>query len=153
VSKSYTKTTFFAVAKTYIYICITFIYVYHTRRITCTRTIIPTQSYTLNVVYSRDNAMIVYWNSRILSDTLLRDYFSTVLSLTVPPSRAQHAGRSRFVRFDSRISFLCWLLFRYPFHPRVTAVAHKRPQSFCHKCRRQVTAKHTYTLRMWLCMK
>ncbi len=33
------------------------------------------------------------------------------------------------------------LLFRYPFHPRVTAVARKRPRSFCQKCRWQVTAK------------
>ena len=53
----------------------------------------------------------------------------------------------------SRIYFLCWLLFRYPFHPRVTAVARKRPRSFCQKRRWQVTAKHAYTLRMWLCMK
>ena len=28
----------------------------------------------------------------------------------------------------------------------------KRSPSFCQKCRWQVTAKHTYTLRMWLCM-
>ena len=55
--------------------------------------------------------------------------------------------------FFSRVDFLCWLLFRYPFHPRVTAVACKRPRSFCQKCRWQVTAKHAYTLRMWLCMK
>jgi len=45
------------------------------------------------------------------------------------------------------------LLFRYPFHPHVTTVAHKRSRSFCQKCRWQVTAKHTYTLRMWLCLK
>ena len=55
--------------------------------------------------------------------------------------------------FFSRVDFLCWLLFRYPFHPRVTAVARKRFQSFCQKCRWQVTAKHAYTLHMWLCMK
>ena len=55
--------------------------------------------------------------------------------------------------FFSRLNFLCWLLFRYLFHPRVTAVARKRPQSFCQKCRWQVTAKHTHTLHMWLCMK
>ena len=55
--------------------------------------------------------------------------------------------------FFSRVSFLCWLLFWCPFHPRVTAVARKRPRSFRQKCRWQVTAKHTYTLRMWLCMK
>ena len=43
------------------------------------------------------------------------------------------------------------LLFRYPSRPCVTAVAHKRSWSFCRKCRWQVTAKHAYTLRMWLC--
>ena len=52
--------------------------------------------------------------------------------------------------FFSRVDFLCWLLFRYPFHPRVTTVARKKSQSFCQKCRWQVTAKHAYTLRMWL---
>ena len=55
--------------------------------------------------------------------------------------------------FFSRVNFLCWLLFRYPFHPRLTAVASKRSRSFCQKRRWQVTAKHAYTLRMWLCMK
>ena len=45
------------------------------------------------------------------------------------------------------------LTLRYPFHPRVTTVTHKRSQSFCQKCRWQVTAKHTYTLPMWLWMK
>ena len=55
--------------------------------------------------------------------------------------------------FFSRVDFLCWLLFWYPFHPHVTTVAHKRSRSFCQKCRWQVTAKHAYTLRMWLCMK
>ena len=55
--------------------------------------------------------------------------------------------------FFPRVNFLCWLLFRYPFHPRVTAVARKRPRPFRQKCRWQVTTKHAYTLRMWLCMK
>ena len=55
--------------------------------------------------------------------------------------------------FFSRVDYLCWLFFRYPFHPRVTAVANKRSRSYCQKCRWQATAKHTYTLRMWLCMK
>ena len=36
-------------------------------------------------------------------------------------------------------------LIRWPFHPHVTAVAHKRLQSFCQKCRWQVTPKHAYT--------
>ena len=55
--------------------------------------------------------------------------------------------------FFSRVNFLCWLLFQYPFHPRVTAVARKRSLSFCQKSRWQVPAKHTYTLPMWLWMK
>ena len=50
-------------------------------------------------------------------------------------------GRS----FFSRVNFLYWLLFRYPFHPGVTAVARKRSRSFCPKCWWQVTAKHAYT--------
>ena len=52
--------------------------------------------------------------------------------------------------FFSRVDFLCWFLFRYPFHPRVTAVARKKSWSFCQKCRWQVTAEHAYTLRMWI---
>ena len=44
------------------------------------------------------------------------------------------------------------LLFRYPFHPSVTAVARKRSWSFCKKYWWQVTAKQACTLRMWLCM-
>ena len=52
--------------------------------------------------------------------------------------------------FFSRVDFLCWLLFRYPFHPRVTTVARKKSRTFCQKCRWQVTAKHAYTLRMWI---
>ena len=44
-------------------------------------------------------------------------------------------------------SQLCVLtLIQCPFHPRVTTVAHKRPQSFCQKCRWQVTPKHVHTL-------
>ena len=54
---------------------------------------------------------------------------------------------------NSMVNFLCWLLFQCLFHPRVTAVARKRSQSFCQKCRWQVTAKHAYTLHMWLCTK
>ena len=32
------------------------------------------------------------------------------------------------------------------FHPHVTTVAHKRPQSFCQKCRWWVSPKHAYAL-------
>ena len=51
--------------------------------------------------------------------------------------------RSRGRIFFSRVDFLCWLLFRYPFQPYVTAVARKRSKSFCQKCRWHVLAKHT----------
>ena len=43
-------------------------------------------------------------------------------------------------------SRLCVLtLIRGPFHPRVTAVAHKKSRSFCQQFRWQVTPKHAYT--------
>ena len=48
----------------------------------------------------------------------------------------------------SRVNFLCRLLFWYPYHPHVTAVAHKRSRSFW-----QVTAKQACTLWVWLCVK
>ena len=55
--------------------------------------------------------------------------------------------QERWENFFSRVNFLCWLLLRYPFHPRFTGVARKRSRSFCQKCRWQVTAKHVCTLR------
>ena len=33
--------------------------------------------------------------------------------------------------FFSRDNFLCWFLFRYPFHPCVVAIARKRSRLFC----------------------
>ena len=61
--------------------------------------------------------------------------------------------KSGGIIFFSRVNFLCWLLFRYPFHSRVTTEARKKSRSFCQKCRWQVTAKHTYTLCIWICIK
>ena len=55
--------------------------------------------------------------------------------------------------FFSRANFLCWLLFQYPIYHRVTTAACKRSQSFCQKCRWQITAKHTCTLHLWLQIK
>ena len=52
---------------------------------------------------------------------------------------------------QGRLSVLTPISVSVP--PRVTAVARKRSRSFCQNCRWQVTAKHAYTLRMWLCMK
>ena len=53
----------------------------------------------------------------------------------------------------SRVKILCWFLFRYLFHRRVTALARKTSRSFYQKRRWQVTARHACTLRVWLCMK
>ena len=47
---------------------------------------------------------------------------------------------------------LCHQLTEWLSH-HVTAVAHKRSQSFCRKCGWQVTAKYVCTLHMWFCMK
>ena len=55
-------------------------------------------------------------------------------------------GRSGGKILFSKFNFLCRLLFRYPFHPRVTAVARERSRSFCQTCRWQIIAKHAYTL-------
>ena len=70
----------------------------------------------------------------------------------VTGSNTCRSGGRIFI-FFSRVNLLCWLLFWYMFHPRVTTVAGKRSRSFCQKCRWHVTAKHTCTLRMWFCMK
>ena len=56
---------------------------------------------------------------------------------------------TEWVSTESQPDFLCQLIW-YPFHPCVATVACKRSQSFCQKCRWQVTAKHVHTLRMWL---
>ena len=55
------------------------------------------------------------------------------------------------VRIRGQLSVLTLISVSVP--PRFTAVARKRSRSFCQKCLWQVTAKHAYTLRMWLCMK
>ena len=52
----------------------------------------------------------------------------------------RNGGRIFFLQ-----SPLCVLtLIRCPFHPHVTAVAHKRPRPFYQKCRWQVTLKDAY---------
>ena len=55
--------------------------------------------------------------------------------------------------FSSPRSAFCTGSYFSMFHPHVTIAACKRSQSFCQKCRWQVTAKHTYTLHKWFCMK
>ena len=62
-------------------------------------------------------------------------------------------GRGFKSRQEPMSNFMCWLLFQYPFHPCLTAVARNRSWSFCQKCRWQIRVKHACTLRVWLCMK
>ena len=93
------------------------------------------------------------------------------MGIIIPAKWGQLSGKtpdlwSKGLRFKSQEeqqeNFLLWgqlsvlTLIQYLFHPRVPTVVMlvgKRPQSFCPKCRWQVTAKRTWTLCMWLCMK
>ena len=65
-------------------------------------------------------------------------------------TRDRKVANSNPGRSGGRIFFssqLCVLtLIPCPFHPRVTAVARKRPRPFCQKCSRQGTLKHAYAL-------
>ena len=60
-------------------------------------------------------------------------------------------GRRQNFLFQGRLSVLTLISVSVP--PRVTAVVGKKSRSFRQKCGWHVTAKHAYTLRMWLCMK
>ena len=59
---------------------------------------------------------------------------------------SSNPGRSGGRIFFFRVNFCVLTLIRCLFHPRVTAVARKRPRSFCQKCRWQARPKHAYTL-------
>ena len=48
--------------------------------------------------------------------------------------------------FSSPESMSCVDSYSVSVPPHVTAVAHKRPWSFCQKCRWQVTPKHAYSV-------
>ena len=75
---------------------------------------------------------------------------SSVVKCPIHDLRVQSSisGRSSG-KFSSPHSF-CADSFQYSLHPRVTTVAHTKSCLFCQKCRWQVTAKHTYTLPVWL---
>ena len=59
---------------------------------------------------------------------------------------SSNPGRSVGRSFFSKVKLCVLTLIRCPFQPRVTAVARKRPQSLCQKCRWQFTPKHAYAL-------
>ena len=59
---------------------------------------------------------------------------------------SSNPGRSGGKIFFSIVKLCVLTLIRCPFHPRVTAVARKRPRSLRQKCKWQVTPKHAYTL-------
>ena len=61
---------------------------------------------------------------------------SCLRSFTCPP----------FLQDDYDHGHQCQVFYLCPFHLLVTAVARKRPRSFCQNCRWQVTPKHTNTL-------
>ena len=67
------------------------------------------------------------------------------LDRKVASSNPARSGRKMFF---SRVNYFCWLLFGVRSKPRLTAVARKRPWSFCQKCRLQVRPKHA-TQRSW----
>ena len=56
--------------------------------------------------------------------------------------KSEQKGRENFL-VQSQLCVL--ILTQCPFHPCVTALACKRCQPSCQKCRWQVTPKHTYT--------
>ena len=69
---------------------------------------------------------------------------------------SSNPGRSGRRIFFSKINFLCWLLHGVRSTTRVTAVARKRPRSFCQKCRWQLNPNTqtslTYEVGVgWLC--
>ena len=65
-------------------------------------------------------------------------------------------SRSGGTIFFSRVKFLCWLLFLYPFHPCVMPVACKWSRSFCQNCGWQVAifkvkvSVRVYMNNVWL---
>ena len=63
---------------------------------------------------------------------------------------SSNPGRSSRRIFFSRVNFVCWLI-QCPFHPSVTAMAHKRSWSFCQKCssRLHLKAHTSLTQRSW----
>ena len=70
----------------------------------------------------------------------------------VVSSNPGRRGRRMFFSSQLCVLTLIWC----PFHPCVTTVAHKRPGSFCQKCRWQVIPKHAYPWPIevgvgWLC--
>ena len=67
--------------------------------------------------------------------------------------RPTHAHETRENFLLSGSAFCADSYFGIRSTPRVTTVARKRSRPSRQKCRWQVTAKHAYTLRMWLCMK
>ena len=90
-----------------------------------------------------------YTQEKIAAFLFISTVLSCSLSVRAPDLWLKGCEfKSRWKRLENFLlqSQLCVLtLIRCPFYPRVTAVARKRPWSFCQKCRWQVTPKHAYT--------
>ena len=66
--------------------------------------------------------------------------------LIIGRSRVQSPGGAAGKLTSLELTFFSRPLYRYPFHPRVTAAGREGSQSLCQiKCRWQVTLKHPYT--------
>ena len=80
----------------------------------------------------------------------VRQFVLSCLLVTAPDSWSKGCKFESWQERQENFLLQCQLcvltLIRCPFHPHVTTVAHKRPRSFCQKCRWRVTPKHTYTL-------
>ena len=96
----------------------------------------------------------IYFHRPSLSEWILGVGIAQVLEHQIRDRKVTgfNPCKSSQIIFFSRVNFMCWLLFQYPLHPCVTAVACKRPRPFCQKCRWKVTAKYACNLHMWLCM-
>ena len=98
--------------------------------------------YYLQIVFI--TCIIVYYR---LLNNLLSSWFGGGDSSVVRAPDSWWKGRGFESLLERRKNF------QYLFHPRVATVARKRLRSFCQKRRWQVTAKHAYTSRIWLCRK
>ena len=77
-------------------------------------------------------------------------FFSSAWCLQLHPSHSGSGDECRHLCTSSYLLVNCHKTTDKT-TAATNAVARKRSRSFCQKCRWQVTAKHAYTLPMWLC--
>ena len=72
-------------------------------------------------------SQIIYAVTVFETVTSLFDWGGDSSVVRAPDSWSNPCRSGRIKKKKCRVNFLCWLLFRYPFHPRITAVARKDP--------------------------